>query len=142
MKRKIVIYGAGMAGAILASRLADDFDVTVVTPTNYFEVPMAMPRLMVQPAFADKAIISIGDALPKAWHIHGRLTELTEAGGLVDRQDGQRRTVTADITVLGAGSRFAGTLVRTLTGSIQTRKAMLYRLHASLSAARRILIVG
>src|SRR3979490_2354261 len=93
MKCKIVIYGAGMAGAILASRLAEDLDVTVVAPTDYFEVPMAMPRLMVQPGFADKAIVPITEALPKAQHIRGRLVELIGAGGLVDRQ-----LVTADIT--------------------------------------------
>ncbi len=84
MKSKITIYGAGVAGAILASRLAEDFDVTVVAPTNYFEVPMAMPRLIVQPGLADKAIISIVEALPKVRHIHARLAELTRAGGLVE----------------------------------------------------------
>src|ERR1700694_5430765 len=91
MKSRIAIYGAGMAGALLASRLAEDFDVTVVAPTNYFEVPMAMPRLMVQPELADKAIISISEALPKVQHIHGRLSELIDAGGLVEGNDGARR---------------------------------------------------
>src|ERR1700730_13361953 len=100
MKRKIVIYGAGMAGAMLASRIADDFDVTVVAPTDYFEVPMAVPRLMVQPGLADRAVVSIADALPKARHIRGRLVELTEFGGLVDGDDGGRRLVAADIAVL------------------------------------------
>jgi apoptosis-inducing factor 2 len=142
MKSKITIYGAGMAGAILARRLAEDFDVTVVAPTNYFEVPMAMPRLMVQPGFADKAIISIADALPKVQHIHGRLVELTDAGGLVDGNDGARQMVTGDISVLATGSRFAGQLVRSLSGSMEERKAVFHRLKASLSAARRILIVG
>src|ERR1700726_2012583 len=142
MKSKIVIYGAGMAGAILASRLAKNFDVTVVAPTNYFEVPMAMPRLMVQPGLADKAIISIADALPKAHHIHGHLAELTSAGGLVDGDDGARRLVTGDISVLATGSRFAGQLVRSLSGSMEERKAVFHRLEASLAAARRILIVG
>jgi NADH dehydrogenase FAD-containing subunit len=142
MKNKIVIYGAGMAGAMLASRLAENFDVTVVAPTNYFEVPMAMPRLMVQPGLADKAIISIADALPKAHHIHGHLAELTSAGGLVDGDDGARRLVTGDISVLATGSRFAGQLVRSLSGSMEERKAVFHRLEASLAAARRILIVG
>jgi NADH dehydrogenase FAD-containing subunit len=142
MKSKIAIYGAGMAGAMLASRLAEDFDVTVVAPTNYFEVPMAMPRLMVQPGLADKAIISIADALPKAHHIHGHLAELTSAGGLVDGDDGARRLVTGDISVLATGSRFAGQLVRSLSGSMEERKAVFHRLEASLAAARRILIVG
>ena len=131
-----------MAGAILASRLAEDFDVTVVAPTNYFEVPMAMPRLMVQPGLADKAIISIADALPKVQHIHGHLAELTYAGGLVEGENGARRMVTGDISVLATGSRFAGQLVRALSGSMEERKAVFHRLEASLSAARRILIVG
>jgi hypothetical protein len=104
MKSKIVIYGAGMADAMLASRLAEDFDVTVVAPTNYFEVPMAMPRLMVQPGLADKAIISIADALPKVRHIHGQLAELTDAGGLVDGNAGARQMVTGDISVLAPTS--------------------------------------
>src|SRR5260370_1372781 len=112
MKRKIAIYGAGMAGAMLASRLAEDFDVMIVAPTNYFEVPMAMPRLMVQPGLADKAIISIADALPNVHHIHGHLAELIDAGGLVDDNEGTRRLVTGDINVLATGSRFAGQLVR------------------------------
>src|ERR1700686_4494250 len=84
MKNKIVIYGAGMAGAMLASRLAENFDVTVVAPTNYFEVPMAMPQLMVQTGLADKAIISIPHALPSPHHIHRPLAELNCAGGLAD----------------------------------------------------------
>jgi NADH dehydrogenase FAD-containing subunit len=142
MKSKIVIYGAGMAGAMLASRLAEDFDVTVVAPTNYFEVPMAMPRLIVQPGLSDKAIMSIADALPKVQHIHGHLAELTDAGGVVEGDDGARRMVTGDISVLATGSRFAGQLVRSLSGSMEERKAAFHRLEASLSAARRILIVG
>jgi NADH dehydrogenase FAD-containing subunit len=131
-----------MAGAILAGRLAEDFEVTVVAPTDYFEVPMAMPRLMVQPRYADRAIISIADALPKARHIRGKLVEWTDAGGLVDGADGARRMVTGDVSVLATGSHFAGGFVRSSSGSMEERKAVFRRLEASLSAARRILIVG
>jgi NADH dehydrogenase FAD-containing subunit len=142
MKRNIVIYGAGVAGAILAGRLADGFDVTVVAPTDYFEVPMAMPRLMVQPDYADRAIVSIAEALPKVRHVRARLVELAEGGGLVEDEAGGRRMVTGDITVLATGSRFAGGFIRSLGGSMEARKAGFHRLQASLAAARRILIIG
>jgi NADH dehydrogenase FAD-containing subunit len=142
MKSKIAIYGTGMAGAVLANHLADNFDVTVIAPTDYFEVPMAMPRLMVEPGYAERAIVPIAEALPKAQHIRGRLVDLTDAGGVVDDDGGSRLMVTADITVLATGSRFAGQFIRALSGSMEERKAVFYRLEASLSAARRILIVG
>jgi apoptosis-inducing factor 2 len=142
MKSKIAIYGAGMAGAVLARNLADDFDVTVIAPTDYFEVPMAMPRLMVEPGYAEKAIVPISEALPKARYIRGRLVELSRAGASVEDDDGGRRMVTADITVLATGSRFSGPFIRSSNGSIEERKASFYRLEALLASARRILIVG
>jgi len=142
MKTKVVIYGVGMAGAVLARRLGDDFDVTVVASTDYFEVPMAMPRLMVEPGYAEKAIVPIAEALPKAQYIRGRLVELSRAGACVEGDDGGRRMVTADITVLATGSRFSGPFIRSSSGSIEERRASLHRLEASLASARRVLIVG
>jgi NADH dehydrogenase FAD-containing subunit len=142
MTSTVAIYGAGIAGAILASRLAGDFDVTLVAPTDYFEVPMAMPRLAVRPALADKAVISIAEALPKVDHVRGRLAELTPAGGLVDTADGTRRMIAGDITVLATGSRFTSSLMRPLAGSMMERRAIFHRLTASLAAAQRIVVVG
>jgi len=131
-----------MAGAMLASRLSGDFDVTVIAPTDYFEVPMAIPRLMVQPRYAEKAIVPIAEALPKARHVRGRLVELSPAGGQVAGDDGSQRMMTAEITVLATGSRFPGSFIRPSSGSIKQRKVSFYRLRSSLAAARRILIVG
>jgi NADH dehydrogenase FAD-containing subunit len=142
MTSTVAIYGAGIAGAILASRLAGDFDVTLVAPTDYFEVPMAMPRLAVRPALADKAVISIAEALPKVDHVRGRLAELTPAGGLVDTADGTRRMIAGDITVLATGSRFTSSLMRPLAGSMMEGRAIFHRLTASLAAAQRIVVVG
>jgi apoptosis-inducing factor 2 len=97
---------------------------------------------MVQPRYADRAIISIADAHPKVRHIQGRLAEWIDTGGLVDAVDGARRKVTGDVSVLATGSRFAGEFVRSSSGSMETRKAVFRRHEASLSTARRILIVG
>jgi len=48
--RHVVIYGGGMAGAMLAKRPSDDVQVTLVGPRDYFEVPMAAPRNLVDPS--------------------------------------------------------------------------------------------
>jgi 2-polyprenyl-6-methoxyphenol hydroxylase-like FAD-dependent oxidoreductase len=43
-KKSVAIYGGGIAGAVLANRLSRDFNVVLVDPHDYFEVPMAAPR--------------------------------------------------------------------------------------------------
>jgi len=140
MKSKIAIYGAGMAGAVLASHLADDFDVTVIAPTDYFEVPMAMPvdgraRLRRKGDCADRRSPAESAVRPRA----SRRAEPRRRR--VEGDEGGQRIVTADITVLATGSRFSGPFIRSSSGSIEERKASFYRLEASLASARRILIV-
>lgn len=52
-----MIYGGGMAGTFLAKKLCKDFAVTLVDSNEYFEIPMATPRSIVEPNFAEQAMI-------------------------------------------------------------------------------------
>ena len=61
---QVVINGGGMAGALLAKALSPKHKVTLVDSNEYFEVPMSAPRSLVQPGFADGAIIPFKAALP------------------------------------------------------------------------------
>jgi apoptosis-inducing factor 2 len=47
-QRKVVVYGGGVARALLAKKLARDVEVTLVDPLDYFEVPMAAPRCLLR----------------------------------------------------------------------------------------------
>jgi NADH dehydrogenase FAD-containing subunit len=48
-RKKLVVVGGGSAGHKIAYLLQDALDVTLVDPKNYLEVPMALPRLLVEP---------------------------------------------------------------------------------------------
>jgi NADH dehydrogenase FAD-containing subunit len=139
---KIVIYGGGIAGGVLAKRLSSSFRVTLVDPLDYFEVPMATPRNLVKPSFAERAIMPFATALPSAEHVQAKLAEMTPAGGIVEHADGSRTLVPADISVLATGSRFANQLMRAFEGSAARRKAFYERFNQRLATADRVLIVG
>lgn len=47
--RSLVVIGGGIAGHAIAYRLKSLFTVTLVDPKTYLEVPMAAPRLLVDP---------------------------------------------------------------------------------------------
>lgn len=48
-KRSVLVIGGGAAGHQIAYQLRDDANVTLVDPKTYWEVPMAVPRLLVEP---------------------------------------------------------------------------------------------
>jgi NADH dehydrogenase FAD-containing subunit len=138
----VVIYGGGMAGGLLARKLSSKVHVRLVDPLPFFEIPMAAPRNLVEPAFADKAVFAFSEALPDVEHIAARLVEFTTEGDIVEDADGKRTLVTGGVSVLATGSRFANELVRATSGSMLDRKAYYRRFHDRLKNAQRVLIVG
>lgn len=139
---KVVIYGGGMAGAILAKELCSIAEVTLVDPNDYFEVPMAAPRNLVHPSFADKAIVPFRQALPGVRHLRGKLTEFTEQGGLVTLSSGKQISVSGDVSVLATGSSFSNALMRASDATADERKGFYARYSQRIAAAEKILIVG
>ena len=139
---RVVIYGGGVGGAQLAKKLSGKASVTLVDPLDYFEVPMAAPRNLVQPDFAERAIMPFAEVLPELEHVRARLVELRTEGGLIETPDGQQSLLSGDITALATGSRFASELVRAVEGSGSERKDFYARFYERLSAAWRVLLVG
>ncbi|MEX3939946.1 NAD(P)/FAD-dependent oxidoreductase [Paraburkholderia sp. EG287B] len=140
---QVVIYGGGIAGALLAKTLSRTLPVTLVDPNEYFEVPMAAPRSLVKPEFAEQSIIPFAKALPRVHHVRGTLVELRRNGGLVELHDGRRHVVKGRVTVLATGSAFSNSLMRAMGGaSVNERKAFYASYQQRIAAAQRILIVG
>jgi len=138
----VVIYGGGIAGAVLARQLSGDCEVTLVDPNDYFEIPMATPRSLVTPGFADQSIIAFSTALPSVKVVRASLLELDASGGLAQTHDGQQMFLSGDVTVLATGSRFANALMRANGVTAGERKAFYARYQKQLAQAGRVLIVG
>lgn len=139
---KIVIYGGGIAGAPLAKSLSAAFQITLVDPLDFFEIPMAAPRHLVRPSYAEQAIIPFAQCLPGVEHVRGKLVELTPNGGLVEDANGNRTLVSGDISVLATGSRFANELVRPREGTAANRTSFYASVAQRVAEATRILVVG
>jgi NADH dehydrogenase FAD-containing subunit len=137
----VAIYGGGIAGAVLANRLSRDFDVTLVAPVDFFEVPMAAPRNLVRPSFADDAIVPFSAALPHVTYVRGRLVELQREASIVE-DAGRQMRISADVSVLATGSQFANPLMRAAAGAAEERRAFYGRFNKRLEEAQKILIVG
>ncbi|RJF89313.1 FAD-dependent oxidoreductase [Oleomonas cavernae] len=139
----VVIYGGGMAGALLAKALAPEFRVTLVDPNEYFEVPMSVPRSLVKPGFADAAIIPFAAALPGVAHVRGALVEMHPEGGLVQLKNGKEELLKGRVSVLATGSKFSNALMRAIDGaSVRERKEFYVQYHRRIVASQNILIVG
>nr|CAD1840265.1 unnamed protein product [Ananas comosus var. bracteatus] len=65
-RRRVVVVGGGVAGAFLAKTLQSDSDLVLIDPKEYFEIPWAYLRAMVEPPFAEKILIKHTDYLTNA----------------------------------------------------------------------------
>ncbi|XP_038984002.1 apoptosis-inducing factor homolog B-like isoform X2 [Phoenix dactylifera] len=99
-KRKVVVVvGGGVAGALLAKNMQFDADVVLIDPKEYFEIPWACLRSMVEPSFAERILINHTDYLSNGRIITSRATGITESE--VFTEDGQ--TILYDYLVLATG---------------------------------------
>lgn len=142
MKQSVTIFGAGVAGVQLAKALSNKADVTLVSPLDYFEVPMAMPRLLVEPNFADKAIVPLSELSSKVTYLQGKLVAFDDIGASVETPDGQHVTIKSGVSVLATGSRYANSVTRAQSGSIAQRLQEFRHYNGKIAAAKNVLIVG
>ncbi|KAG1327837.1 apoptosis-inducing factor 2-like [Cocos nucifera] len=67
-RRKVVVVGGGVAGALLAKTIQSYAEVVLIDPKEYFEIPWANLRSKVEPSVAEKTIINHSD-----YFVHGKI---------------------------------------------------------------------
>lgn len=82
LKKTVVIIGGGAAGHQIAYQLRDVARVILVDPKTYWEVPMALPRLLANPKSLP-ARIRYAEFLDTSQHIQGRVAALSDTSAKV-----------------------------------------------------------
>jgi NADH dehydrogenase FAD-containing subunit len=139
-QKKIVVVGGGLGGYHVAHALQHLAEVTLVDPKDFFEVPMAAPRLIVAPGSLP-AQVHYDEFLPKVTRIKGWLSEVTPTAIRVD-QAGASDYIPYDYLVLATGSNYKGDLMKPHGGSLDDRVAHYQALNQSVEGAQNILIIG
>ncbi|XP_057819027.1 uncharacterized protein LOC131032116 [Cryptomeria japonica] len=131
-KKRVVIVGGGVAGANAAKALEDHADVTLIDPKEYFEVPYAKLRCMVEPRFAEKSVFLHSEYLKKVKLIVSTVTGMTEEA--VVTASGEE--VKYDFLVIASGTPHTGPSTRT------EREKQIQAENKKIKDAKTILIIG
>lgn len=143
----VVIYGGGHAGAMVAKQLADQHNVVLVDPNDFFEVTSSIVRNLVEPEFADNATFLLKDALPNVELIQGRLSELfaNGEGKVVEVHDENADSVIikARVVVLATGSRYPSPATRSTVKSSRKQRLDFHKKYAEhIAESQTIVIAG
>ncbi|XP_062082551.1 uncharacterized protein LOC133788912 [Humulus lupulus] len=131
-KRRVVIIGGGVAGSLLAKSIQFNSDLTLIDEKEYFEIPWARWRAMVEPSFGERSVINHRDYLTNGRIVASRAINITETEVLT----AEGRHIPYDYLVIATGHT---------DPSPKTRSEMLNQYQAEyekINSARSILIVG
>ncbi|XP_052199708.1 uncharacterized protein LOC127806231 [Diospyros lotus] len=131
-RRRVVVVGGGVGGSLLAKSLQFHADLTLIDSKEYFEIPWASLRAMVEPSFAERSVIHHRDYLTNACVIASGAINVTDTEVLT----AEGRLVPYDYLVIATGH--ADPAPKTRQERLQQYRAD----NAKIEEARSILIVG
>ncbi|XP_031486165.1 uncharacterized protein LOC116254744 [Nymphaea colorata] len=76
--KRVVVVGGGAAGSLIARTLQFGADLVLIDPKDYYEVPWAALRCMVEPAFAQRTLIEHKDYLGNARVVTSTAVKVSE----------------------------------------------------------------
>ncbi|GBF90381.1 hypothetical protein Rsub_02487 [Raphidocelis subcapitata] len=137
-RRRVLVIGAGFAGAHLAIDLAarGGLDVTLVDRKPYFEVVFANARALVEPAVCERSVIGVEELKPHGTFVCGEVVSLTDREAAL--ADG--RKLPFDYAAVCTGS--AQALWKGDARGVGERREELRAQHAALRAAPAVVVVG
>jgi len=141
-KKRVIIAGGGIGGAQLVAKLQGKADIVLVDPKEYFEVPMAAPREMVNPDFSNRAVIPYGDFLKAGRHVQGKMVNVFPDHISVEKNDSTLQELPYDFLIIATGSKYRSDLVKADSGSVEERYSHYDTLKKQIDDANRILIIG
>ncbi|GMH12683.1 hypothetical protein Nepgr_014524 [Nepenthes gracilis] len=97
--RRVVVVGGGVAGSLIAKTLQFHADLTLIDSKEYFEIPWAGLRAMVEPSFAKRSVINHRDYLSNGRIIVSKAVNISNTDVLTE----EGRLVPYDYLVIATG---------------------------------------
>ncbi|KAG8387439.1 hypothetical protein BUALT_Bualt02G0021500 [Buddleja alternifolia] len=97
--KRVAVVGGGVAGSLIAKSLQFLADVTLIDPKEYFEIPWASLRSMVEPSFAERSLIYHKDYLTNGRLVVSKAIDISNSQVLT----AEGRLVTYDYLVIATG---------------------------------------
>lgn len=131
-KKKVLVIGGGVAGSVVVKSLQFLADVVLIDEKEYFEIPWANLRSMVEPSFAERVVINHRDYFTNGRLVTSAAVDITERDVLT--ANGER--IEYDYLVIATGHSYS--FPKTRTEKISQYEGELEKIKSSNS----ILIVG
>ncbi|XP_057955688.1 uncharacterized protein LOC131149336 [Malania oleifera] len=131
-KKRVVVIGGGVGGSLVAKSLQFHADVTLIDPKDYFEIPWASLRAMVEPSFSERSVIYHKDYLTNGRIVVSTAINITRTEVLT----AEGRLIAYDYLVIATGHRDPVPETRT------ERFNQYWADNEKLESAHSILIVG
>ncbi|KAK6141912.1 hypothetical protein DH2020_024343 [Rehmannia glutinosa] len=130
--KRVVVVGGGVAGSLIAKSLQFHADVTLIDPKEYFEIPWASLRSMVEPTFAERSIIYHKDYLTNGRLVVSKAINISNSQVLI----AEGRHIIFDYLVIATGHN--DSFPKTRSERLKEYQAE----HEQIKSADSILIVG
>lgn len=140
-KKNVLVIGGGAAGHQIAYQLRDTANVTLVDPKTYWEVPMALRRLLVEPDGLP-ARMRYDSFLGAATHVQGKVVSLEDGAARVALGTGEQQTLAYDYAVIASGSAYMDPLIKAQAKTEENRSAEIAAMNALLRTARSVVVAG
>jgi NADH dehydrogenase FAD-containing subunit len=138
-RKKLVIIGGGFAGAKIAKKLQDKFDVTLIDKKDYFEFTPGILRTIVYPEHANKIEVKHDEYFKKGKFVMGCVSKIR--GNNVILKD-HIKEIKFDYLVIASGSRYESPIKDDENIIISSRSKELQKYHEKLSKSKEIIIIG
>ncbi|EXC35629.1 Apoptosis-inducing factor-B-like protein [Morus notabilis] len=131
-RRRVVVIGGGVAGSLIAKSIQFLSDVTLIDQKEYFEIPWASLRAMVEPSFGERSVINHRDYLTNGRLVTSSAINVTETEVLT----AEGRLIAYDYLVIATGH--TDSFPKTRTERLKEYQAE----YEKINSAHSILIVG
>ncbi|XP_051113643.1 uncharacterized protein LOC127239497 [Andrographis paniculata] len=130
--KRVVVVGGGVAGSLVAKSLQFNADVTLIDPKDYYEIPWASLRGLVEPSFIERSVIYHKDYLTNGRLVVSKAIDISNSQVLTE----EGRLITYDYLVIATGHD--DPFPKTRSERLKEYRAE----HERIRSANSILIVG